>query len=103
MILMAKSREEDKHVVAKVPALLEQHRGGIIEEMGASAFDLLTPAQVASELGVSVSTLPDLVRQSWLAGSGQKAGNAHLYYRWRVEFARRYRKPYGRKAAEGPA
>lgn len=94
MIIMKKDR-----TVLRAKPLLEQHKTSLIEEMGTAAFDLLTPKQVADILGVSASRLPDFIRQGWLASAPEEhdVGHAHLYYRWRVEFVRRYRTTYKKR------
>jgi len=92
--------EEKDRTVQKAGKLLRKHEKSLIRELGASAFDLFTPAQTANELNVGVPRLGDLVRQGWLAGAPDKdVGHAHQYYRWRVEFVKRYRTTY-KKAAQ---
>lgn len=92
-------KERDKHVVQKVPGLLDKHKAEIMEELGKSAFDLLSPKQVATELDVDTRKLPDLVRQGWLAPAPVPSiGTANLYYRWRVEFVKRHKKTYQKSA-----
>lgn len=85
--------KEDKHKVKRVAPLLKEHKAEIMEELGASAFDLLSPKQVEKQLGAAPS---ELTRQGWLepAPEDKNVGPAHLYYRWRVEFVKRFRKPY---------
>lgn len=92
-------KERDKHEVLKVPELLEKHKADIMEELGKSAFDLLAPRQVAKELNdMDARRLPDLVRQGWLAPAPvPPIGTANLYYRWRVEFIKRYRRTYSKE------
>lgn len=89
---------KDKHVVGRAAQLLEEHELEIIKELGASAFDELSPKEVADILGYTKTKhLTDLVRQTWLAPiPGKKIGSANLYFRWRVEFVRRYKKRYGK-------
>jgi hypothetical protein len=92
--------EEKDRTVQKAVKLLRKHEKPLIRELGASAFDLLTPTQAANELSVGVPRLGDLVRQCWLAAAPDKdVGHAHQYYRWRVEFVKRYRTTY-KKAAQ---
>lgn len=87
-----------KRVVKKATELLQQHEASLIKELGPAAFELLSPRQVADELGVTVPRITDLVRQGWLeAAPGRDVGHAHQYYRWRVEFVKRYRTPYKTK------
>lgn len=83
----------------KAKQLLASHQLDIIEELGTTAFDLLTPAEAAKEIDVPTSRLPDLIRQGWLAYvPGKDIGSAHQYYRWRAEFVKRYRGQYSRKS-----
>jgi hypothetical protein len=87
---------KDKHVVERAAQLLEEHELEIIKELGASAFDELSPREVANILGYKETKhLTDLVRQTWLAPVPErKIGSANLYFRWRVEFVKRYKKRY---------
>jgi len=90
--------DKKKRSVNKATTLLEQHEAALIKELGPSAFDLLSPRQVASELEVDVPRITDLVRQGWLeAAPGQDVGHAHQYYRWRVEFVKRYKTTYQKR------
>lgn len=95
--------EEKDRTVQKAVKLLKKHEKMLIRELGASAFELLTPKQTAKELlgfESKVSQLGDLVRQGWLAAAPDKdVGHAHQYYRWRIEFVKRYRTTY-KKAAQ---
>lgn len=93
------SMVQEDRTVKKVPALLEQHQLSLIEELKSSAFDLLSPAQVADELELDhTKELTDLVRQGWLvAAPGQQIGPANRYFRWRVEFVKRYKRTYNKK------
>lgn len=92
-------KERDKHIVQKVPGLLDRYRSEIIEGLGKSSFDLLSPKQVAAELNVDTRKLPDLVRQGWLTPAPVPAiGTANLYYRWRVEFVKRHKRTYQKSA-----
>lgn len=93
------SEQEDKHKVRKVPGLLEQHKADIMERLGVQAFDLLSPQDVARELNIRVERISDLVRQTWLAPApGKSIGSANLYYRWRVEFVKQYKKTYQKES-----
>lgn len=83
---------KEKRVTQKALRLLELHENEIIKELGASAFELLTPKRAAQEIGILPKSITDLVRQKWLASvPDENAGPAHLYYRWRVEFVKRYK------------
>jgi hypothetical protein len=87
--------ETKKRKTKKAADMLELHESNLIKELGASAFDLLTPARAAKEIGLPVGRITDLVRQGWLASvPDEHAGPAHLYYRWRVELIKRYRRKY---------
>jgi hypothetical protein len=92
------TKQKDREVLRAKP-LLEKHRSALIEDLGAAAFDLLTPKQTANVLGVDVPRISDLVRQGWLASAPTEydAGHAHQYYRWRVEFVKRYKTTYKKK------
>lgn len=94
------TEKRDKHAVEKVPKLLDDHKNTLIEELGPRAFELLSPRQVMEELGISKGArIPDLIRQGWLEpAQGQDIGPAHLYYRWRVEFVKRFKRSYKRSA-----
>lgn len=84
--------QEDSRKVKRAESLLKAHKAEIMEELGASAFDLLTPNEVKTQLGTGPT---ELTRQGWLEPApGKDIGPAHLYYRWRVEFVKRFRKPY---------
>lgn len=85
--------ETQKHrLTKKAGKLLAEYEAPLIKEMGATAFDLLSPRQVALELGIDVPRVTDLVREGWLEGvPGHDVGHAHQYHRWRVEFVRRHR------------
>ncbi len=92
--------EEKDRTVQKAVKLLKKHEKAFKKELGPVAFELLTPIQTANELSVGVPRLGDLVRQGWLAPvPGKDVGHAHQYYRWRVEFVKRYRTTY-KKAAQ---
>jgi hypothetical protein len=94
MILPAK----DQRPTERAHKLLEMHETAIIKELGSTAFDLLTPKQSAALLGIEVPRLSDLVRQGWVEPSpAEMIGPAKLYYRWRIEFARRYRGKHSKK------
>lgn len=86
---------DERRKVKKVPELLRLHKDTIINELGPRAYELLTPSQVRSELDIDSgkkAALPDLIRQEWLEPAhGYDAGPAHLYYRWRVEFIKRFK------------
>lgn len=95
--------KEDKHRVGKVEDLLRKHKAEIIEELGAAAFDLLSPRQARIALGLEhedrrkrEQAIPELTRQGWLepAPADSDVGSAHLYSRWRVEFVKRFKKSY---------
>jgi hypothetical protein len=83
----------------KVTDLLKEHKAEVIEDLGASAFDLLTPQETAALAGVEeTKRLPELIRQGWLEPApGKDIGTAHQYYRWRAEFVRQYKKSINRK------
>ncbi len=89
---------KNKHKpVERAKTLLESHKFELIAELGHTAFDLLTPREAADILEVNTKLLPDLIRQKWLeAVPGKNIGSAHQYYRWRVEFIKRYRGHYKR-------
>lgn len=94
--------EESKdRTVQKAFKMLKKHEKSLIRELGKSAEDLLTPRQAALALFEDehkVARLGDLVRQGWLAPVPDKdVGHAHQYYRWRVEFVKRYRQTYRKK------
>lgn len=92
--------ERKDRTVQKAADLLKKHEKALRRELGKSAEELLTPKQTANELNTPVPNLGDLVRQGWLAPAPDKdVGHAHQYYRWRVEFVKRYRTTY-RKAAQ---
>jgi hypothetical protein len=95
--------EEKDRTVQKAVKLIKKHEKMLIRELGPSAFELLSPKQTAKELlrdEHKVSQLGDLIRQGWLAPAPDKdVGHAHQYYRWRVEFVKRYRTTY-KKAAQ---
>jgi hypothetical protein len=80
----------------KTFALLDKHKTEIIEELGAKAFDLLSPRQTREELDVDRTRIPDLVRRGWLeaAPAEYNVGPAHFYYRWRVEFVKRFKRTH---------
>src|ERR1041385_7267534 len=94
-------QESKNRPVQKAAKLLQKHEKAIRRELGKSAEDLLTPRQAAKELFSDegkVRWLGDLVRQGWLAPApGKDVGHAHQYYRWRVEFVKRYRRTYTKK------
>lgn len=86
------SDTKERKPTIKAQRLLDTHEASVIKELGPAAFELLTPAQTARELSVEPSRISDLVRQGWLAGApGKDVGMAHQYYRWRVEFVKRYK------------
>lgn len=86
------SLQMTKEPTRKASELLDQHKMAIIEELGNTAFDLLTPRQTATMLGVKVPRLSDLNKEKWLEPAAQSdIGHANLYYRWRVEFIKRHR------------
>jgi hypothetical protein len=92
---MAGKRDSDK-----AKRLLAEHETSIIKQLGSRAFDMLTPAEVAIELRLeSTRRIPELMRLGWLESVPDKdVGKAHQYYRWRVEFVKKYKQP--RKAKE---
>lgn len=96
-------KERKDRTVQKAADLLKKHEKALRRELGKSAEELLTPRQVAEELfgyADQVTRLGDIVRQGWLAPAPEKdVGHAHQYYRWRVEFVKRYRTTY-KKAAQ---
>jgi hypothetical protein len=79
----------------KVLDLLDQHKTEIIEQLGTSAFEVMTPQEVADDLKLTTTKrIPELIRQGWLAPiPGKDIGSAHQYYRWRAEFVKRYKQP----------
>lgn len=83
----------------KAKRLLDQHKTAIIEALGNRAFDMLTPSEVASELGLShTRRIPELIRLGWLEPIPNKdVGKAHQYYRWRVEFVKQFKQPRKQK------
>ncbi|GAC1468915.1 MAG: hypothetical protein PVS3B3_24870 [Ktedonobacteraceae bacterium] len=84
---------KEKHKAEKILELLQTHEMPLIKELGSSAFDLLSPARAASEIGVNTSRITDLVRHGWLTYvPNMSAGPAHFYYRWRVEFVKRHKR-----------
>jgi hypothetical protein len=90
--------EKKDRTVKKAAILLDKHEAALIKELGSKSFDLLTPKQTADRIDIPVGRLGDLVRQGWLASIPElNAGSANLYYRWRVEFVKRYRAPYGKR------
>jgi hypothetical protein len=98
---MEERMEERKdRTVQKAAKLLKKHEKTLRRELGKSAEELLTPRETASELfsdADKVTLLGDLVRQGWLAPAPNKdVGHAHQYYRWRVEFVKRYRRTYNK-------
>ena len=94
--------QEKKRSVKKATDLLRQHETALIKELGQSAFQLLSPRQAASELDMPVPRLTDLVRQGWLeAAPGQDVGHSHQYYRWRIEFVKRYKTIYQTSPKKG--
>src|SRR2546429_8885053 len=91
-------QERKDRTVQKAADLLKKHEKALRRELGKSAEELLTPRETAEELKTAVPLLGDLVRQGWLApASGKDVGHAHQYYRWRVEFVKRYRQTYKKK------
>lgn len=81
-----------KRPVKKIEKLLQLHEVEIVRELGPTAFDLLTPQEVASELDINAKIIPDLLRQGWLEPvPGKSIGSAYQYYRWRVQFVKRFR------------
>jgi len=93
--------EEKNRSVEKATKLLKKYEKALVRELGKSAEDLLTPKQTALVLFEDESKVPrlgDLVRQGWLAPAPDRdVGHAHQYYRWRVEFVKRYRQTYKKK------
>lgn len=84
--------QDMKKPTEKASKLLDAHKMEIIEELGNTAFDLLTPKQTAAMLNVPVPRLSDLNKEKWLEPAAQSdIGHANLYYRWRVEFIKRHR------------
>ena len=82
----------------KIEGLLTTHKTAIIEELGASAFELLPPRETATVIGISSDRVPDLIREGWLEPvPGKDIGQAHLYYRWRAVFVQRFRKTRQKK------
>ena len=87
--------QEKTRVVGKAAKLLQEHEATLIKELGPTAFDLLSPRQTAEALAIPVPRITDFVRQGWLEPApGQDVGHAHQYYRWRVEFVKRYKATY---------
>ena len=81
----------------KIASLLAAHKGAIIEQLGASAFDVLTPQEAATLAGVDTKRVPDLIREGWLEPvPGKDIGRAHQYYRWRAVFVQQFRKTRSR-------
>ena len=80
-------------VSKKVTLLLKEHKAEIIESLGASAFDLLTPQEAARLIGLDTTKgIPELIRQGWLEPApGKDIGTAHQYHHWRAEFVKRYK------------
>ncbi len=77
----------------RIEDLLREHKTELLEELGSSAFDLLTPQETASMVGVNAKRIPDLLREGWLEPApGKDVGRAHQYYRWRVVFVQRFRR-----------
>ena len=77
----------------KVTTLLDRHKTEVIEELGPTAFDILTPHETAQVAGIDVKRIPDLIREGWLEPvPGKDIGRAHQYYRWRAVFTQRFRK-----------
>lgn len=82
----------------KIASLLATQKSIIIEQLGASAFDVLTPHEAATVAGVATNRLPDLIREGWLEPvPGKDIGRAHQYYRWRAVFVQQFRKTRPRK------
>lgn len=88
----------DSRISKKVAELLKLHKTDLLMELGATAFDLLTPQETANLIGLSdTKRVPELIRQGWLeAAPGKDIGTAHQYFRWRVEFVRRHKVPINR-------
>jgi hypothetical protein len=79
----------------KIVGLLAAHKSEVIERLGASAFELLTPRETAELIGIPSNRIPDIIRQGWLEPvPGKDVGQGHQYYRWRVVFVQQYRKGY---------
>jgi len=77
----------------KIAGLLGAHKSEIIVSLGAAAFDVLTPRETATIVGVERKRIPDLIREGWLEPiPGKDVGQAHQYYRWRAVFAHQFRK-----------
>ena len=82
----------------KIAGLLAAHKGEIIEQLGASAFDVLPPKETAAIVGVKGDRIPDLIREGWLEPvPGKDIGQAHQYYRWRAVFVQQFRKTRQKK------
>jgi hypothetical protein len=82
----------------KIAGLLAAHKAEIIESLGPSAFDVLTPQETAPLAGVKIDRIPDLIREGWLEPvPGKDIGRAHQYYRWRAVFVQQFRKTRSRK------
>jgi hypothetical protein len=82
----------------RAQAIIQENKAAIIEELGASAFDLLTPREVAAALEINSKRIPDYNRWGWLEPApGKDAGQAHQYYRWRVVAVQRLKKPRRKK------
>lgn len=96
-----------RYPTEKAKKLLEEHESEIIKQLGPKAFELLTPAETAQELGLkerkgkpATIHIPDLIRQGWLEPApGKNIGSAYQYYRWRVEFVKQFKRTY--KTSEG--
>lgn len=88
----------NKNKVQKVDELLQRHKASLIEQLGASAFDTLTPHETAEEIDINSTRIPDLIRQGWLEPAPNKdVGRAHQYYRWRVMFVKQFKQRYNKK------
>ena len=82
----------------KIAGLLAARKSEIIEQLGASAFDVLTPQETAPLAGVDADRIPDLIREGWLEPvPGKDIGRAHQYYHWRAVFVQQFRKTRPRK------
>lgn len=79
--------------VERVQLELEQHQTEIIEHLGPTAFEMLTPREAADIIGVDTKRFPDLLREGWLVPvPNRKIGRGNLYYRWRAEFVKLHRR-----------
>jgi hypothetical protein len=78
---------------SRVTTLLDEHKATVIEQLGACAFELMTPRETAEMIGIEPKRIPDLIREGWLDWvPGKDIGHAHQYYRWRVTFVQQFRR-----------